>query len=204
MVSAYRLLRLLCVFTLLTGSACAAAATVAEAPPLGGNADRVQSHIDRFQNQTIPRPHSLSSNSPPSLRLRSCLGVDPTCIGGGIQADLSGDALGFSFGLSVFPLVVIPIPSLNTSLRAVLRHRSDERSGMYGYVGGSLTMIFFPVFAYGGGVGWEVESGRKRQLLLQPQVGLSMIAAPGGTDLSYSPLLPFPLPTASVSFVRDR
>ena len=165
MVSVGRYWRLLCVLILLTGSVRATAATVAETPPAGANSDAVQSHVDRFQVHTRLRPHSLSSVSRSGLRLRTCLGVDPTCIGFGVQADLSSEALGFNLGLSVFPLGIIPIPSLNVSLRTVFQ------SGVYGYIGGSLTIIFYPVYAYGGGLGWEVEAGKKGQLLLKPQFG---------------------------------
>ena len=75
---------------------------------------------------------------------------------------------------------------------------------MYGYVGGSLTVIFFPVFSYGAGVGWEYRFGKKRKLLMQKQFGLALMQAPSGTTLEYSLLVPFPVPTASVAFMRAR
>jgi len=154
---------------------------------------------DRFQVRTLPGPRSsLLAYSQPRLRLRKCLGLDPTCIGGGLQADLGG----FNLGLSVFPLVVIPIPSLNASVRIFGRPRSGSESGVYGYVGGSLTMIFFPVFSYGAGVGWESRFGKKRKLVMQKQFGLAMMQAPSGTSMDFSLLLPFPVPTASVAFMR--
>jgi hypothetical protein len=192
------------VFTLLVVSAKTEAATGAEPLLWADNAHAEQSHTEQLQIQTKPSPHSLSSTSSPQFRFRSCFGLDPTCIGGGIQADLSGDAVGFNLGLSVFPLVIIPIPSLNVSLRTFFRQRSTNQSGLYGYAAGSVTVIFFPVFAYGVGVGWEVEMGRKRHVLMQPQLGLSMMQAPGGASLDYSSLLPYPVPTASLSFVRAR